>query len=254
MNWGNRDTATRRILILGGTTEARELAGTLVDAGYEVITSLAGRTDTPRFPEGIVRIGGFGGKEGLAAYLTSSHIGMVIDATHPFAAQISANAVAAASSAKVRLLRLERPAWQKPEGAIWLEVGRTLDAVHALPRDARVLLTVGRQDLGQFLAHTKCRYIARMIEVPPGLPADWAVIAARGPFTLEGELELMVSHGITHLVTKNSGGAQVAAKLAAAARLSIPIIVIGRPRLPKAETVDSVARASEAIALIFRTG
>ncbi|AEQ53922.1 cobalt-precorrin-6A reductase [Pelagibacterium halotolerans] len=254
MNWGNRDTTGRRILILGGTTEARELAGLLVKAGYAVTTSLAGRTDTPRFPEGVVRMGGFGGREGLAEYLKSNRIEMVVDATHPFAAQISANAVAAAADAKVRLIRLERPAWKKPEGAIWLEVGSTLDAVHALPRGARVLLTVGRQDLGQFLAQTNVEFVARMIEVPAGLPTDWTVIAARGPFTLEGETELMEEHGITHLVTKNSGGAQVAAKLAAATQLSIPIIVIRRPRLPRAETVDSVAWAQEAIARIFRTG
>lgn len=254
MNWGNRDTTGRRILILGGTTEARELAGILVAAGHDVTTSLAGRTDTPRFPEGAVRMGGFGGKEGLAAYLKSSLIEMVVDATHPFAAEISANALAAAADAQVPLIRLERPAWAEPSGAIWIEVGSTLDAVNALPRGARVLLTVGRQDLGDFLAHTSAHFVARMIEVPPGLPEDWDVIAARGPFTLEGETELMEEHAITHLVTKNSGGAQVEAKLAAATQLSIPIIVIRRPRLPKAETVDSVAWAQEAIARIFRSG
>lgn len=254
MNWGNRDTTGPRILILGGTTEARELAGLLVAAGYDIITSLAGRTDSPRFPDGTVRMGGFGGKDGLTAYLKSSRIEMVVDATHPFAAEISTNAVGATAEAHVPLIRLERPAWQEPSGAIWIEVGSTLDAVNALPRGARALLTVGRQDLGAFLARTSCHYVARMIEVPPGLPEDWEVIAARGPFTLEGEIELMEEHAITHLVTKNSGGAQVEAKLAAATQLSIPIIVIRRPRLPRAETVDSVARAQEAIARIFRSG
>jgi precorrin-6A/cobalt-precorrin-6A reductase len=254
MNWGNRDTTTRRILILGGTTEARELAGMLAGGGYEVITSLAGRTDTPRVPTGIVRIGGFGGREGLAAYIKANSIDMLVDATHPFAAQISVNGVAAASDAGVPLIRLERPVWEKPDGATWIEVGAAQDAADALPRGARVLLTVGRQELGPFLARTSCHYTARMIEVPAGLPDDWDVIAARGPFTLGGELNLMEARGITHLVTKNSGGSQVAAKLAAAAQLSIPIIVIGRPKLPKAETVDSVVRARETIARIFRTG
>ncbi|UYQ71877.1 cobalt-precorrin-6A reductase [Pelagibacterium flavum] len=254
MNSGNRDTTGKRILILGGTTEARELAGMLVKTGYDVITSLAGRTDNPRFPAGIVRIGGFGGKEGLAAYIKSNDIHMLIDATHPFAAQISINGVAAASDAGVPLIRLERPAWEAPKGAVWVEVGTAQDAVDALPRGARVLLTVGRQELGPFLARTSCHYTARMIEVPAGLPDDWDVIAARGPFTLASEIALMEDRGITHLVTKNSGGAQVAAKLAAAAELSIPIIVIRRPLLPKAETVDSVVWAHESVKRIFRTG
>lgn len=254
MDMGNRDTIGRRILILGGTTEARELAGLLVDAGYDVITSLAGRTGTPRFPPGIVRIGGFGGKEGLARYIRDNCIDMLVDATHPFAAQISINCVAAALDAEVPLLRLERPAWQKPDGATWVEVGTAQDAADALPHGARVLLTVGRQELGPFLARKGCHYTARMIEVPAGLPDDWQVIAARGPFTLEDELRLMQDRGITHLVTKNSGGTQVAGKLAAAARLSIPIIVIRRPNLPKAEAVDSVIWAHESVTRIFRTG
>ena len=228
MDMGNRDTIGRRILIVGGTTEARELAGLLVDAGYEVITSLAGRTDTPRFPAGIVRIGGFGGKEGLARYIRENCIDL--------------------------LIRLERPAWKKPEGATWIEVGTAQDAADALPRGARVLLTVGRQELGPFLAYTGCHYTARMIEVPAGLPDDWRVIAARGPFTLEDELHLMQERGITHLVTKNSGGTQVAGKLEAAVQLSIPIIVIKRPRLPKANAVDSVVWAHQSVTRIFRTG
>ncbi len=254
MDMGNRDTIGRRILIVGGTTEARELAGLLVDAGYEVITSLAGRTDTPRFPAGIVRIGGFGGKEGLARYIRENCIDLLVDATHPFAAQISANCVAAAADADVPLIRLERPAWKKPEGATWIEAGTAQDAADALPRGARVLLTVGRQELGPFLAYTGCHYTARMIEVPAGLPDDWRVIAARGPFTLEDELHLMQERGITHLVTKNSGGTQVAGKLEAAVQLSIPIIVIKRPRLPKANAVDSVVWAHQSVTRIFRTG
>ncbi|WP_417584044.1 cobalt-precorrin-6A reductase [Pelagibacterium sp.] len=249
----NRDTAGRRILMLGGTSEARALAGTLTDAGYGLITSLAGRTAAPRSLPGNVRIGGFGGSTGLADYLRANAIDLLVDATHPFAAQISANAVEAAREAGIPLLRLERPAWDRPSGANWVETGCIEDAADALPKGALALLTVGRQELAPFAARTDCRFVARMIDVPDRLPDDWVAIAARGPFTLEGELRLLTDYQITHLVTKNSGGAQVGAKLDAAAKLSIPMIVVARPHLPAAETLASVDDAYQAIIRVFRT-
>lgn len=254
MSMGNAVGAVRRVLILGGTGEARDLAARLIAAGYDVTSSLAGRTEAPILPPGEVRIDGFGGADGLADYLRDQRIALLVDATHPFATTISTNAVIAADAARVPLLRLQRPQWTRPEGAVWVEVDDMNEAADALPEGARVFLTIGRQELGSFLAHTDCSFVARMIEVPPGLPSDWTIIPDRGPFTLTGEIALLRRHAITHLVSKNSGGAQAEAKLEAAARLSIPVIMIARPALPRAETVETAERALEAIARIFRTG
>ena len=254
MSMGNAIAARRRVLILGGTAEARALAARLVAARHEVTSSLAGRTRDPLLPVGAVRIGGFGGADGLAAYLEDRRIDLLFDATHPFAATISANAVHAAAAARVPLVRIERPLWTPPEGAVWVGVSDMTRAAAALPRGARVLLTIGRQELAPFRARPDCAFVARMIEAPPGLPPDWTVIVDRGPFTLADETTLLDRHAITHLVSKNSGGKQAAAKLEAAAQLSIPVVMVARPDLPKTETVDSVETAITSIARIFQTG
>lgn len=247
MDHGNDDGAAGRLLILGGTGEARALAALLAEAGRLVTTSLAGRTGAPLLPAGEVRIGGFGGPEGLAAYLTRNRIARLVDATHPFAARISAHAVAASAATGIPLIRLERPAWTPPPGARWIGVPDMDGAVGALPAGARVLLTVGRQQLAGFSRRRDCRFVARMIEVPPGLDPDWTVITGRGPFTLAGESALMETHAITHLVSKNSGGGQTAAKLEAAARLGIVTVMVERPLLPPARTAASI---EEALALL----
>lgn len=254
MSMGNAVGQTRRVLILGGTGDARALAARLVAAGHEVTSSLAGRTQAPLLPQGAVRIGGFGGAEGLASYLSDNAIDMLVDATHPFAATISANAVHAATRAQVPLLRLERPLWTRPDGAVWIGAADMDQAAAALPVGARVLLTIGRQELAPFFPRTGCTIFARMIEVPPDLPPGWTIIAERGPFTVPDEIALLRRHAITHLVSKNSGGDQAAAKLEAAAHLSIPVIMVARPLLPPAPTVASVAEVCESIARIFRTG
>lgn len=240
-----------RILILGGTGEARRLAERLVVQGHAVTSSLAGRTTAPRLPSGDVRIGGFGGGEGLAAALHAGGFAMLVDATHPFAARISANAVMASARAGVPLVRLERPRWPRPEGADWIAVDDLAGAAAILPPGATALLTIGRQEVGTFFGRTDCRFVARMIEIPPGLPGDWTAISDAGPFDLEGETALMEMHGITHLVSKNSGGGQTAAKLEAAARLGIPTLMVRRPVLPPARTV---ARIEDVLALVAESG
>ncbi len=232
--------AGKRILILGGTGEARSLADRLVALGFDVTTSLAGRTSAPLLPQGKVRTGGFGGAAGLAAYLRGNQVTHLVDATHPFAARISANAVEASAAAGVPLIRLTRPEWTQRDGADWVEVDSTKDAAAALPRGACVLLTIGRQEIGAFLERTDCRFVARVIEAPEAVPEGWLVLSARGPFSVAGETALMKTHGVTHLVSKNSGGSQAAAKLGAAAALGVGVVMVRRPVLPQAVTVEAV--------------
>lgn len=239
MTQGNDHHVNRRILLLGGTAEARQLASRLVAQGHRVTSSLAGRTATPLLPEGEVRIGGFGGPDGLARWIVAHRIDLVIDATHPYAAKISANAVAACAATRARLIRIERPVWEPPEGAGWTEVADMGAAARAFPGGARVLLTIGRQELEAFHHRTDCSFLARVIDPPSDAPQGWLILAARGPFALEDEMALMRAHPITHLVSKNSGGEQTHAKIEAAAQLGIDVVMVTRPRLPPAETVRS---------------
>jgi precorrin-6A/cobalt-precorrin-6A reductase len=239
-----------KILILGGTGEARKLADELVARGMDVTTSLAGRTQAPLLPGGGVRVGGFGGAEGLAAYLGAEQFDVLVDATHPYAAQMSANAVAAAQTRGIRLLRLARPAWT-PTGAVgWQSVADAATAADALPAGARALLSIGRSGLEPFLRRTDLDVLIRSIEVPEGpLPDTARLLQHRPPFTLVGERELLQEEAISHLVTKNSGGDQTRAKLDAAAELGVAIIMIDRPTLPAAPDVWSVAAALAALGL-----
>jgi precorrin-6A/cobalt-precorrin-6A reductase len=225
----------KRILILGGTRDARELAAGLLAEGFSVITSLAGVTGNPVLPEGEVRIGGFGGTEGLVRYLRDAGISTIMDATHPFAAQMSAHAADAAREADVPLLRLERPAWVEQPGDRWTSANSAAEATAVLPSGARALVTIGRKEIGAFFTRNDIAGVARMIEPPPSyVPASWRVMLERPPFTLEHERELIIHHHITHLVTKNAGGEDTAAKLQAARVLGIPVIMIERPHKPEA--------------------
>ena len=228
-----------RCLILGGTADARELAAVLEAQGIPTITALAGVTSAPLMPLGRVRIGGFGGAAGIIAFCKAEAIACIADATHPFAAQISANAHAAAAQLNIRYLRLERPAWQAGPGDQWIDVADTKAAAGALPPGARVLLTVGRKDLAPFLARSDVSGVIRSIEPPAPPPPRWQVLQQRPPFTLDHEFALMRAHGITALVTKNAGGAQTSAKLMAARRLEIPVVMIARPAKPDAETAQN---------------
>lgn len=221
-----------RILILGGTGEARQLAEALVGAGHEVVTTLAGRTAQPHLPDGEVRIGGFGGADGMIRYLREARIERIIDATHPFATEISTHADLAAAATSVPLLRLNRPAW---DGENWLEVPSVAAAAAALPAGAQVLVTSGHRGLETLLARADCRFVVRLIEPPAfDLPAHASLLLRRPPHTETEEIELMWGARITHLISKNSGGGEIPGKLLAAQALNVTIIMIGRPMLANA--------------------
>ena len=221
--------------MLGGTTEATALATALADLGHDAIFSYAGRTGNPADQPLPTRVGGFGGTDAMAAYLKDKAITHVVDATHPFAAGISANAVLACKRAGVALAALERPEWQAGEGDLWTRVGDIAGAVAALPEArARVFLAIGKQHIGDFAPKPGNFYLLRLVDPPKGplpLPDAHAVIA-RGPFDLAGDRALMKAHRISHVVAKNSGGAGAEAKITAARELGLPVIMIDRPVLP----------------------
>jgi precorrin-6A/cobalt-precorrin-6A reductase len=236
-------------LILGGTTEARALAVALT--GRPVITSLAGRTSAPLLPPGEVRIGGFGGADGLAAFLRTRRIGALVDATHPFAATISANASSAAAATGVPLLVLRRPGFHPADGDDWRRVPSLEQAAALLPQlGERVFLTTGRQGLAAFAAVDACWFLLRCVEPPtPPAPRHLSVLLARGPFPLDDEVRLLRSHHIDVLVTKDSGGSP--AKLVAAREHGIPVVMIDRPPLvpsAAARPVASAGSVAEAVA------
>ena len=239
-----------KILILGGTAEARDLAGRLLELGHDVTSSLAGRTQNPTLPAGAVRMGGFGGAVGLGSYLRNENIERLIDATHPYAGTISANAVAAAQASGVMLVRYMRPVWAEPDSAGWTNVATAAEAASVLPADATVLLTTGHTGLADFLGRADCRFLVRLIEAPAvAIPSHTRLLQDRPPYGLADEMALLARESITHLVTKNSGGAQTAAKLEAAQRLGVEVIMIARPAYGPALEVSSVDGAIEALAL-----
>jgi precorrin-6A/cobalt-precorrin-6A reductase len=234
------------VLVLGGTSEARALAAELVgQPGLRVVSSLAGRVSNPVLPAGEVRVGGFGGAAGLAAWARAEGVDAVVDATHPFAETISAHAVEACALAGVPLLRLARPAWTPRDGDDWHGAG-SLDEVAALlpSLGTRVFLTTGRQGLASFAALDELWFLIRCVDPPGGLlPANREVLLARGPYEREPERALMRRHGIDVLVTKNSGGPLTAGKLDAARDLGIPVVMVGRPAATAAQSVTAVSDA-----------
>jgi precorrin-6A/cobalt-precorrin-6A reductase len=233
------------VLVLGGTAEARALAGALAADGTRVISSLAGRVAEPRLPQGEVRVGGFGGPELLAAWLGEQGIAAVVDATHPFAQRISASAASACTTAGVPLLRLERPGWTPRAGDDWHWVDDTAAAAAAVPGlGRRVFLTTGRQGLSAFAGLSTVWFLVRCIDPPePPLPPHCEVLLDRGPYACEGELALIDRFGLDLLVTKDSGGALTAAKLDAARLRGLPVVVIRRPPRPEVATVRAVTDA-----------
>ncbi|MGA1797319.1 cobalt-precorrin-6A reductase [Sphingomonas sp. 4RDLI-65] len=223
------------ILVLGGTTEASALAVLLAARGGDAVLSYAGRVASPRAQPIPVRVGGFGGVEGLALYLGDHGVTHLVDATHPFAARMSANAVLAADRAGVRHIALTRPPWSPVAGDRWTHVADIEAAVTALAGPSRrVMLALGRMQVDAFAAQPQHDYLLRFVDVPdhpPGLPRHHLVVD-RGPFDLDGDLRLLEAHGIEVVVCKNAGGTGAQAKLGAARALGVPVIMIDRPALP----------------------
>ncbi|MEJ6392828.1 cobalt-precorrin-6A reductase [Gymnodinialimonas sp. 2305UL16-5] len=232
------------LLILGGTTEATALARAVAEAGIAGMVSFAGRVDRPVRQPLPQRIGGFGGAAGLAAYLRAERITHVVDATHPFAAQMSRNAVAACALADVPLVALTRPAWAPVQGDDWLRVPDIAGAVAALDQPARrVMLAVGRMHLADFAPNPQHFYLLRLVDPPKAaLPLPKTeILVSRGPFTEAEDRALMETHGIDLVVSKNSGGTGAYAKIAAARDLSLPVIMIDRPEMPERAEVATPA-------------
>jgi precorrin-6A/cobalt-precorrin-6A reductase len=245
----------RRILILGGTTEARALAERLAGrADLAVTLSLAGRTANPVAQPVPVRSGGFGGAEGLADYLAREHIDALIDATHPYAAIMAANAARAASLAGVPLMALRRPPWSAVAGDRWIEVadaGAAMRALGEVPR--RVFLALGRNDIAPFVEAPQHRYLVRSVDpVEPPLRVPHAhYVLGRGPFSEADDLALLTAHRIETVVCKNSGGDATFGKLAAARTLGLDVIMLRRPALPEVPAAETIA---EVLAWIDHVG
>ncbi|MFI5611747.1 cobalt-precorrin-6A reductase [Amycolatopsis sp. NPDC051903] len=235
------------VLVLGGTAEARALAAELHGRGVTVVSSLAGRVARPRLPVGEVRVGGFGGVEGLTAWLREHDVRAVVDATHPFAERIGANAFTATGTAGVPLLRLARPGWRESPGDHWHWAADLPEAAQLLPRlGERVFLTSGRQGLATFAGLDALWFLIRCVDPPePPLPARHEVLLGRGPYEVDGERALLAEHRVDVLVTKDSGGTMTAAKLTAARELGLPVVVVRRPERPVTAEAADVAGAVE---------
>lgn len=249
-----------RLLLLGGTTEALALAELLAATpaplpGLEVISSLAGRTLAHRMPPGRLRVGGFGGAEGLMAYLRAEGVGVVIDATHPFAAKISRHAATACAALDLPRLQLRRPGWSHRPGDHWIEAADMAQAAAQVPGLARnVFLAVGRQELSAFAGQTGIRFVARMIEQPVPMPLPGCtVVLARGPFEEEDEIRLLRDHGIELVVSKDSGGAASYPKIAAARTLGLPVLLIRRPDAEPGPQAANALKALEWLKAVLPT-
>jgi precorrin-6A/cobalt-precorrin-6A reductase len=235
----------KSVLVLGGTGEARRLAAELAGrAELRVVSSLAGRVREPRLPAGEVRVGGFGGVDGLREWLRDNEIDAVVDATHPFAAVITASAAAASGDLGIPLLVLRRAGWARWESDTWRWVESVAEAAAVLPAE-RVFLTTGRQELAAFAHLDDHWFLVRAVDPPePPVPQRMHVVLDRGPFTVDGERELMAEHRVSVLVTKDSGGVATSAKLVAARDLGLPVVIVRRPPLPGGvEVVGTVAEA-----------
>ncbi len=220
----------RKILILGGTKDSRIIAARLIALGHDVMTSLAGVTENPKLPEGKIRIGGFGGADGLRSFLHAGQFDALIDATHPYAAVISRNAAEAVTGTSVQYIRFDRPPWSAEPGQIIATVDTVELVIASLPPRARVFLAIGRKQIEPFFKHANITGVVRMIE-PPAIPVpdNWMLILGYPQQSVDAEMELMRQHRISHLICKNAGGSDSEAKLKASALLGIPTIMLKRP-------------------------
>jgi precorrin-6A/cobalt-precorrin-6A reductase len=239
----------KKVLILGGTGDAVKLAAKLATIPQiEVISSLAGRTKKPAALVGQVRIGGFGGAEGLANYLQQNSINILIDATHPCAGQITHNGAIASHVANIPHLMLVRPQWERVTGDEWIEVESVEAAAKAIPESVnRIFITSGRQQLEPFLQRShiypETWYLMRSIDPPDIELPNSKMLLDRGPFSLEQERKLLRDYQIQAIVSKNSGGDATYAKIIAARELGIPIVMVQRPARPEGEKVTSIEEA-----------
>ncbi len=232
-----------RVLLLGGTTEASQIAAELAAAAVVATYSYAGRTAMPVAQPLPTRVGGFGGVAGLAQYLRAEQVTHVIDATHAFAARMSRNAALACVETGTKLIALERAPWREGPGDDWRCVSDIEAAVAALPDiPARIFLSIGRQNLAAFSARPHHFYLLRLVDAPvaPLALPNARIVLARGPFTLDGDLALLRDNGISHVIAKNAGGDGARAKLDAARVLGLPVIMIGRPHTPERRVACSV--------------
>jgi precorrin-6A/cobalt-precorrin-6A reductase len=241
-----------RVLLLGGTAEARALAARLTERGVDLVSSLAGRVSDPVMPVGATRVGGFGGVPGLEEFVATERISAIVDATHPFAAAISANAATVAARTGVALLVLRRPAWTRRPGDRWLRVPDIAAAARAAAgaRPGTIFLTTGRRDLAAFAADDAHHYLVRTVDPPQGpTPPRMTLLLDRGPFVLDAERDLMSAHRVHLLVTKDSGGVLTVAKLDAARALGLPVVLVERPALPAGlQVVGTVDEALDWVA------
>ncbi|MBB4425593.1 precorrin-6A/cobalt-precorrin-6A reductase [Bradyrhizobium sp. CIR48] len=245
-----------RALILGGTADASLLAAAIARAGIEAVYSYGGRTRAPADQPLPTRIGGFGGVSGLADYIRREGITHVIDATHPFAAEMSRNAVEACAQTSTPLIALERAPWTRMPDDIWIEIANVDAAVAALPEaPAKVFLAIGRQHIAPFASKPQHTYTLRFVD-PPEAPLPFAadVIVSRGPFTFDSELDLMRTRGIGWIVARNSGGDGARAKIDAARMLGLPVIMISRPERPARRRVESVTEVMQWLGHSTRLG
>jgi precorrin-6A/cobalt-precorrin-6A reductase len=254
VSWKGKLVGERRhLLILGGTAEARvlaERATALLGHSLRVTTSLAGRTRNHAALAGEMRSGGFGGSEGLAAYLRDASVDFVVDATHPFATRISAAAATACRVHGVPLLALARPPWIAQPGDRWIDVASAAEAAAIVPSlGRRAFLTIGRGELQAFSGIAGVHFVVRLVDPPAsGLPlASYELILARGPFAIEAERFIMAHHAIDVVVAKASGGVSTAAKLDAARELGVPVAMLRRP---EPEQTDRVERVEDALAWV----
>ena len=236
-----------RVLLLGGTSEARALAA-LLQPHVDVVSSLAGRVPDPALPVGTVRIGGFGGVDGMRLWLVDSGVDAVVDATHPFAATITAHAAAVCGQLRLPYLVLARPAWPAGDAIV---VGSDVEAADTVVRRgySRVFLTTGRSGVGAF-ADVDAWFLIRAVTAPEPhtLPRRHRIVLSRGPYSYDNELTLLREHAIDALVTKNSGGDMTRPKLDAAAALGVRVVMVERPRLP--DGLNTVSTVEEAAAWV----
>ncbi|MGQ0456707.1 MAG: cobalt-precorrin-6A reductase [Hyphomicrobium sp.] len=240
-----------RVLLLGGTSEGNVLAAMLArDARFQPLLSLAGRTAAPKLPDVPLLSGGFGGGDALAAFIASQAIDLVIDATHPFAVQMSSNAVSACRASGAPLIALDRPAWEAQAGDRWRRFQGVVPAIAALPETpTRVFSALGRQSVALLAAAPRHRYVIRVVDAiapPPDLP-DSIVIAARGPFRTEDDEALFRTHGIEIVLAKNAGGPAAISKIEAARALGLTVFMVDRPAAPERPVVRSVDDAWRAL-------